>query len=141
MSGIPKSSERIKAEIALRDYAYNRQRLAETEAEAIHSTAPRPEVPINGKNRTSDDTARRAIALSSVERRRLAEDVAAIDYAYSLCSIRPSGDKVRKIIDMVYKNGTHSMQRAAVEVGLCSQEWAGRLASRFFAWVSDWYTF
>lgn len=125
----------------VRDYREHCRILGLSEGEALHSTPKRPEVGIHGTGATSDDTARRAGLLSNNERRRMEEEVKAVQYAFGMCKFDTrNGAKIRKIIDLVYLEGTHTMYGAAMEIGLSSHEWAGNLAGRFFQWVTEWFS-
>lgn len=134
-----KSSERIRAEIMLRDYEENKRRIAQMEGEALHGRLPLPEVYRFSEGHRRDDTGRRVVLLSAVEKRRLEEEVAAVDYADSVCSSVPNGGKIAQIIDLVYKKGTHNLAGAAAIAGLASDVWAGKLAARYFGWVNEWF--
>jgi hypothetical protein len=140
LSNKPKQSSRKEAEIMVRDYHANVKALQESQAEALFSSPNRPEIPISGKGRTSDDTARRGGMLSTTQRRRKQEEVLAVQYAIGRCQAEgKQGEKIRKIIDLVYWKGTHTMYGAACAVGIASYEWAGKLAGRFFRWVMEWF--
>jgi hypothetical protein len=139
MSRTHKTNARIQAEIMLRDYALHKKILSEVEDDALNGSPSRPEVPISGKNRPSDDTARRGMMLSTVQRRRMQEDVAAIDFADAMCIATKNGMKIRKIIDLVYREGTHTIYGAGLAVGINNPVWAGKLASKYFQWVGDYF--
>jgi hypothetical protein len=134
-----KSSERVRAEIMLRDYEANRRRVAELTGEALHGLRPLPEVNRFSEGHKRDDTGRRAVLLSAVEKRRLEEEIAAVDYADSVCRAAPNGGKIAQIIDLVYKKGTHNMAGAAAVAGLASDVWAGKLAARYLDWINEWF--
>jgi hypothetical protein len=140
LSNKPKQSSRKEAEIMVRDYHTNIKMLNDSQSDALFGSPNRPEIPISGKGRTSDDTARRGMMLSATQRRRKQEEVLAVQYAVGCCNAEgKQGEKIRTIIDLVYWKGTHTMYGAACAVGITSSEWAGKLAGRFFRWVTQWF--
>lgn len=140
MSRTLKPNSRKAAEIMVRDYHKNIDLLRVAHEDALFSSVPKPEVQITGKGRTGDDTARRAGLLSTTEHRRKEEEVSAVQFAIGRCKLdKKQGEKILKIIDLVYWRGTHTMYGAAMEAEIGSPEWAGKLAGRFFRWVDLWF--
>jgi hypothetical protein len=134
-----RTSSRIQAEIMLREYENNKRKVAGLEGEALHGNRAHPEVSIFSRGHDRDDTFRRAALLTAVEKRRMEEEIAAVEYADSLCKVLPNGIRIATIVDLVYKKGTHNMTGAAAMAGLSSEKWAGRLAARYLDFVNEYF--
>jgi hypothetical protein len=124
----------------LRDYEQNKIDRAARRATILLRTSPRPDIAIFSKGNDQDDTANRAAALQSDALiQRLTGEIRAVEHANAMCRCVRNGKTISKIIDLVYKKGTHTMAGAAQKCGIRSEVWAGKLAARYFQWINDYF--
>jgi hypothetical protein len=127
----------------LRDYSQNKIDLEARKIEIIQRTAPRPDFGIYAKGNDQDDTANRAAQLLKDPLiQRLTAEITAVDYARLLCKSGAvkHGDKMLKLIVLVYERGTHTIVGAAMKCGIRSPHWAGRLIGRYLDLINSYYT-
>jgi len=139
MSGVPKSSERHRAEVILRDYRENCRNVETYRRNVLGSSAPRPEFSIFSIGHDRDNTFKLADELINApdDIKYMMREIKAVQHAFGMCAVPKYGKRLRRYIVLVYMDGTHTPTGAALKVGWRNPVHAGRMASRFLQWVID----
>jgi RinA family phage transcriptional activator len=129
------------AEQIISNYEANKKKLAEMEQaardDAYNGSGNPPEIGIQGKGKTSDPTAVKALLMFDPQIQHLTEAILAVKRALEDFEDDPRYNALHTIIDLYYWQGTHTIKGAAEMAGYTERQ-ARRLKNKFVSRVAQY---